>query len=51
MIIFIIYLLYIIIFVIAYFSLDYPPYSVLHILLLKAATENHSLKQVFPKTK
>ena len=29
---------------IAYFILHYAPYSVLHILFLEAATENHSLK-------
>ena len=40
-----------IIFIIAYFILHYPPYSVLHILILKAATENYSLEQVFRKTK
>ena len=40
-----------ILFIIAYFILHYPPYSVLNILFLKAATENYSLKQVLPKTK
>ena len=40
-----------IIFIIAYFILHYTPYPVLHILFLKAATENYSLKQVFSKTK
>ena len=40
-----------IIFIIAYFIVHYTPYPVLHILFLKAATENYSLKQVFPKTK
>ena len=36
---------------IAYFLLHCPPYSVLHILFLEVATEDRSLKQVFPKTK
>ena len=30
--------------IIAYFILHYPPYSVLRILFLKAATENYSLE-------
>ena len=40
-----------IIFIIAYFIVHYTPYPVLHILFLKATTENYSLKQVFSKTK
>ena len=38
-----------IIFIIAF--LYGPPYSVLHILFLEVATENHSLKLVFFKTR
>ena len=39
------------IFIIAYFLLHSPSYCVLHILFLEVATENHSLKQVFSRTK
>ena len=40
-----------IIFIITYFQLNCPPGSVLYILFLEAATENCSLKLVFPETK
>ena len=42
---------YIYVSIIAYFLLHCPQYSVLHILFLEVATENYSLKQVFPETK
>ena len=37
------------IFIISYFVLYCPSYSMLHVLFLEAATGSYSLKQVFPK--